>query len=61
MKAYAILCSHSLGICVISRLCFTFLTMKTYVYLDIVCKGASALGTQCALNVHSIHIDRVRT
>ena len=24
-------------------------------------KGASALGTQCALNVHSIHIDRVRT
>ena len=24
-------------------------------------KGASALGTQCALNAHSIHIDRVRT
>ena len=24
-------------------------------------KGASTLGTQCALNAHSIHIDRVRT
>ena len=24
-------------------------------------KGASALGTQCALNAHSIHIDRIRT
>ena len=24
-------------------------------------KGVSALGTQCALNAHSIHIDRVRT
>ena len=24
-------------------------------------KSASALGTQCALNAHSFHIDRVRT
>ena len=25
------------------------------------CKGASALGIECALNAHSICIDRVRT
>ena len=45
---------------------FQFTSCHTLIFLIemllyIMTKGASALGTRCALNAHSIHIDRVRT
>ena len=43
-----------------SLLCFPLVLLLSFIW-QWFSKGASALGTQCTLNAHSIHIDRVRT